>query len=306
MEILLGSEAIARGEITRGALRWNYRPIFRDVYIPKEAEQTLRTNAVGAWLWSDRGTVVTGRVAAALHGARWVDLDTPVELIGRNTHPPDGIIVRNERYAPAHTVVLDGLPVASVARTAFDLGRHLDRKRAVRDLDALANATGITAGEVLPVADEYKGARGVRRLREAIDLMDGGAQSPRETWLRLLLIDAGFPRPATQIPLSDNSWSPFAFLDLGWEDMKIAVEYDGDQHRSDRGQYVWDIKRQRRIEDLGWTHIRVVAEDRTWEIVDRVRRAWKLREMGSHARSDIAATVVKPAPITAWNAISAR
>ncbi len=34
--------------------------------------------------------------------------------------------------------------------------------------------------------------------------MDAGAQSPKETWLRLLLIDAGFPRPQTQIPVFDN------------------------------------------------------------------------------------------------------
>jgi hypothetical protein len=27
-----------------------------------------------------------------------------------------------------------------------------------------------------------------------------GAQSPKETWLRLLLIQAGLPRPQTQIP----------------------------------------------------------------------------------------------------------
>ena len=73
-------------------------------------------------------------------------------------------------------------------------------------------------------------------------LMDAGAQSPKETWLRLLLISGGFPRPQTQIPLYDNGY-PFAHLDMGWEDIKLAVEYDGDQHRADRVRYVKDIRR---------------------------------------------------------------
>lgn len=34
-----------------------------------------------------------------------------------------------------------------------------------------------------------------------------------------------------------------AYVDMGWEDIKVAVEYDGDQHRSNRRQYVKDIRR---------------------------------------------------------------
>ena len=79
----------------------------------------------------------------------------------------------------------------------------------------------------------YKGTKGVRRCREAVDLMDAGAQSPQETRVRLLLIDKGFPRPETQIPLLDHLGLPFAYLDMGWRDMMIAVEYDGEHHRTE-------------------------------------------------------------------------
>lgn len=107
-------------------------------------------------------------------------------------------------------------------------------------LDALARATGVTDSDVWPLVDRYAGARGVRRCRTAIELMGAGAQSPKETWLRLLLIDGGFPPPQTQIPLYENGYA-VAFLDLGWPAIKLAVEYDGDQHRTDRAQYVRDI-----------------------------------------------------------------
>ncbi len=130
------------------------------------------------------------------------------------------------------------MAVTTPQRTAFDLGRFLRRDAAVAHLDALARATGLASEHVLPLADMYKGARGIRRLRTAIDLMDAGAQSPKETSLRLLLIDAGYPRPQTQIPVLDDRGVPIAFLDMGWEDMMVAVEYDGDQHRKDRKRYV--------------------------------------------------------------------
>ena len=33
-----------------------------------------------------------------------------------------------------------------------------------------------------------------------------------------------------------------AMLDMGWQQFKVAAEYDGDQHRTDRRQYVKDIR----------------------------------------------------------------
>lgn len=276
--IFLGSEALARGEMTRGRLRWSYQAIYPDVYMPRIAERTLYTNTVGAWLWSRRRAVITGRAAAALHGARWIGHDTPVELIWDNCHPPRGIVTRDERFTCDEVVEFNGMAVTTIQRTAFDLGRHLRRDRAVGHLDALARETGLAREHVLPLTALYRGARGVRRLGEALDLMDAGAQSPKETWLRLLLIDAGFPRPTTQIPVIDGGCEPFAFLDMGWREAMIAVEYDGDHHRTVRAQFTWDIKRLRRLQELGWIHVRVIAEDRPVDVLDRVRRAWARRE----------------------------
>jgi hypothetical protein len=96
--VFLGSEALDRGEVTIGQLRWRYRQLFPDVYVPKSAEAPLYTNTVGAFLWSRRRAVVTGHAAAALHGSKWVDADAPIELDWENNHPPAGIVTRNERY----------------------------------------------------------------------------------------------------------------------------------------------------------------------------------------------------------------
>lgn len=275
-----GSHAIKRGELTRGQLRWRYEPIFPDVYVPRGTPPTLHTRTVAAWVWSREQGLITGRAAAAIHGAQWVRDDTPVELLMKNYHTPPGIIARDDHFGYHDVVETEDMAVATIQRCAYDLGRHLPRRTALIHLDALARATGLAAEHVTPLIDRYKGARGVRRLRETLDLMDAGAQSPKESLLRLLLIDAGFPRPQTQIPVADNSGEPFAYLDMGWEEAKIAVEYDGDHHRIDRRSYVWDERRLRRIRELGWLHIRVIAEDRPFDIIERVRDAWTRREPG--------------------------
>lgn len=101
--------------------------------------------------------------------------------------------------------------------------------------------------------------------------MDGGAQSPKETWLRLLVIDAGLPRPVTQIRVTDGYL--VAFLDMGWEGPKVALEYDGDQHRSDRRQYVKDLRRGDMVAQQGWHVIRVIKEDHPMFVIQRARAA---------------------------------
>src|SRR6185312_9614376 len=250
-EVLVGSEVLTRGALTRGRLRWNYRAIIPDIYIPKQTLPSLRDRTVGAWLWSSRGGVVAGRAAAALHGARWIDATTPIDLIWQCGRPPDGIVVRNERIDADEIVEIFGLPVTSIERTAMDLARHLPRDLAVRHLDALSAATDVKATDVALLEDRHPRARGLPRARIALDLMDGGAQSPKETWLRLVLIDAGLPAPRTQIRVSDGVSA--AFIDMGYEEPMVGLDYEGKHHANDREQYVYDIGRAELIERQGWT-----------------------------------------------------
>jgi hypothetical protein len=133
-------------------------------------------------------------------------------------------------------------------------------------------ATAFSAEDVLLLADRYPAARGIRRLRSVLHLVDGGGSSPKETWLRLLLVDAGLPTVTTQIPVVDG-YTALAFLDMGWPEFGVAVEYDGDHHRSDRRQYVKDQWRLRKLAELGWVIIRVIAEDKPEDVIERVRRA---------------------------------
>ncbi|MBB3751685.1 hypothetical protein FHT44_004180 [Mycolicibacterium sp. BK634] len=275
-DVFIGSEAIASGRLTEHELRRWYRPIYRDVYLATSVEPSLRDRTRAAWLWSKRSGVIAGLAAAALHGSPWVDADAPIELIGRSARRHEGLIVRNETLADDEITKVAGLPVTTPVRTAFDLGRHLDAAAAIARLDALKWATFFSIDDVTKLARLRPGARGVRQLMAVLPLVDGGAASPKETWLRMLLVEAGFPRPTTQIPVMDG-WRMLAVLDMGWEDLKVAVEYDGGHHQSRRAQNVKDRRRIRRLEELGWIVIRVIAEDHPEDVLRQVRDAILLR-----------------------------
>jgi very-short-patch-repair endonuclease len=64
---------------------------------------------------------------------------------------------------------------------------------------------------------------------------------------------------------------------MGWEDLMVAAEYDGEQHRVDPWQYKRDVRRREAIDRLGWIVIRVIAGDRPAGIVARVRDAREYR-----------------------------
>lgn len=243
------------------------------MYVSRDSDITAALRARAGWLWTGRQGVVAGFSAAALHGSKWVDATTVVDLIHGNRHRQAGIRAHGDRIEEDEIVVIAGISVTSVARTALDLDCWYPTSAAVAGIDALARATRIKAADVELLAERYSGRRGIVQAREAIALFDSGAQSPRESWLRILLVQAGLPAPQTQIEVIDEFGQAVAYLDMGWEELMVAVEYDGDHHRTDRRQYGWDIRRAEMLERRGWIVVRVVAGDRPADIIRRVRAA---------------------------------
>jgi hypothetical protein len=279
-EPFIGTEAVATGRFSPRTLASRNTLIYSNVYIPADATLTPVDRAVAAWLWSGRTATVAGRSAAALLGDEWVEADEPAELT-RTQASANDIVIHRERLLQGEVCEVRGMPTTSPARTAYDLGRRPSLRRAVANVDALANATRLTAPEVSSVLRQHKGARGIIQLRTVVDLMDGGAESPQETHTRLVLIDAGMQRPVTQIEEWDSWGHVFARIDMGWPEFKVGVEYDGPQHWTDPARRNRDIDRYAELADQGWILIRVNADllyRRPWVIVERTVAA--LRERG--------------------------
>lgn len=143
----------------------------------------------------------------------------PVELAHSRRPAAPGITARSAQFRDDELCTVRTIRCTTPARTAYDLARRLPLESAVIRVDALLNATGATTAEVQTIAARYPGARGIRRFRTALDLVDSGAESPQETRLRLLLVRSGLPRPVTQIRVGNRR------IDMGWPDHLVGVEY---------------------------------------------------------------------------------
>lgn len=222
------------------------------------------------------GSTLAGMSAAAILGTKWLNPVKPAEIIRTDRRTPAGMVVHSWALGPAETCTVAGMELTNPARTAFDLGRSYPLELAVPLVDALLNATNIKPADVLLVADSHPGARGVARLRSVLPLLDGGAESPQESRLRLVLVRGGLPTPETQIEFRDLHIR----VDMGWREWKVAVEYDGVQHWTDRRQRSWDIDRIALLEEAGWGVVRVSAEmmSRPQIIIESVKA--KLRAAG--------------------------
>jgi very-short-patch-repair endonuclease len=255
----VGTEALALGRFTKRTLHSRNQLIYRNVYLPNGEELAADQRAVAAWLWSGRRATVTGVSAAALHGSSWIDDDEPAELT-RAEGSANGIIIHREHLREDEITLVRGISVSTPARTAFDMGRRKSLEEAVIRVDALANACGLKPNDVHPLVESHRGARGLVQLREVLDVMDGGAESPQETRTRILLLSARLRRPETQIAVLDAGGYAFARIDMGWEEHLVGVEYDGEQHWTDPARRARDIDRHAKLLALGWQIIRVSAD----------------------------------------------
>jgi hypothetical protein len=269
----IGREAIDAGHLTRHQLRSRFTSVYPGVYVATGADVNARQRAKAAWLWSRRRGVLAGRSAAAVHGAKWQDDRAPAEMLYANRHSPNGIRTWADMIADDEIELIDGMQVTTAARTALDLARRHPLDPAVASIDALLRATRTKMADVAVLASRYQGHKGSRRAAAALDLVDPGAESPRETSLRLLIVRAGFRRPETQIPVIDQFGQIVARVDMGWADLKVAIEYDGDHHWTDRRQLAYDIRRTELLRELGWIVVRVTAEDTRATIRHRIENA---------------------------------
>src|SRR5437899_2069809 len=75
------------------------------------------------------------------------------------------------------------------------------------------------------------------------------------------VVDHHLPPPQPQIPVYDAYGGLIAELDMGWEGMMIALDYEGDHHRTTRQAFNKGIRRHDAVTELGWNDIRVTSAD---------------------------------------------
>jgi hypothetical protein len=251
---------------SRGTLAGpRFRPLFRGTHVASPVDDDLVARARAAGLLVD-DAVVGGYAAAAIHGADCAPRHVPVDLVvgRRRIRSRTGLLVRQDELREDEVVRVDGLKVTTPLRTAFDLVRRLGFVEGVVALDSLARIGEFEPEDLLDHLGGRTRPRGFRRLAPAVAAADSRADSPPETLLRLHLVADGLPRPELQypVPVAGVAWIPH--VDMAWPEQKVAVEYQGDQHRTDLEQWCRDQERWALLAAAGWLVIPA-----TWADVHR-------------------------------------
>lgn len=260
------SRRVASGELVR---------LRRGVYVPTEwddlgdEDQALgRIHAVAAG--AVRTPVFSHGSAALLHGFSLLHGVHEVHVSrarGTGTHNSvNGVRNHHVPLPTGDVVVVDGVLATSLERTALDCARFWPEADGLVVLDQAARR-GVCPLRLRARLGAMPGARGVRRARGAVELMDGRAESVGESLTRLVLARAELPMPQLQVEI--RTLRGLFRPDFVWPESRLILEFDGRGkyflHRPTAEAVYLERRREAELTNLGW---RVLRTD--WEtVVDR-------------------------------------
>lgn len=193
--------------------------------------------------------------------------------------------VAAHRLDRPRTVEHRGFPVSVPAQMWFECASVLQRDALVAIGDHLVGPAGLATPDDLR-ASIRAGTRFALAARRALDLVRPGAESPQETWLRLAVVDAGFPEPELNVDVHDGAGKFLGRVDMAWPEFGIALEYDGDHHR-ERETFRHDQRRDNGFVVNDWLVIHATASDahRPAVLFERLRQAFEVRAVRSRRPS---------------------
>ncbi|GAA2131594.1 hypothetical protein [Actinomadura napierensis] len=257
-----------------------YRHVLHDVYVPASLDDCVRVRCDAASLVLPPTAVFCGVTAARLYGVPVPDTDARVHAAVPATASTVPRIrelkVHSYTITAEHLRNLHGRRVISPERLFLELAASVRRIDLIIAGDHMLRHRLCTRERLNKFLQDCYRRRGVRKARFAMPHLEPRSDSPAETRLRMLIVDANLPRPVANQDVF-NDWGVWlARPDLSYPAVKIAIEYEGLHHQQDHGQYSHDIERDGRLIDDGWIVIRVNKDGLFRSpriVVNRVRKA---------------------------------
>ncbi|WP_238219905.1 endonuclease domain-containing protein [Tsukamurella pulmonis] len=240
---------------TAHRIRTEYQQVLRGIHLPIQDEVTFaeRRRAV---MQVYPAAVFCGWTAARMHAVPYASEDRPLELWLPEHRRRDGLVIRRCAMPPSDILRRREFALTSEVRTAIDQARFLEGDEAIAAVDQCIRTDRFgrhvtSVDEMERYLSSHPRLHRSSRVRRVLAEVDGRAESPQETHVRLLLHRAGLTVFVPQVKIARGRYR----VDLGAEEFRVAVEYDGGHHRN-RDQHRADIARWNRLQyDHGWTVI---------------------------------------------------
>ena len=228
----------------------------------------------------------SGVTAAGLYGvplpSRIIRLDTLEVAVSSDAQRPRRVGIVGRRLVSLPPVVVrNGMPVLPPEQVWMQLATvlGLDELIAAGDYFVRRKSPDTSIERLVAAVAIAKRFAGRKRAREALTAIRSGVDSPKETELRLLIVRAGLPEPVVGFQVLDAHGYFIGVPDLAYVVEKIALDYDGEVHRTDERTFLDDIERRERFEDADWRYIRVSKDHlkRPGTLLERIARYLRLR-----------------------------
>lgn len=197
--------------------------------------------------------------------------DEPVHvgvLMGGQPPHRRGVVGHHISDPNVHVVRRLGRRTVDPASLFCQLGRmlHTDDLVAVGDAlvlaprfeDADCDRPWATIDQLTERVELFRG-RGKANAAAALAQVRPGAESRRESQLRVAVVRAGLPEPEVNVDIFSADGMFLGRGDLVYRKWRVIGEYDGDLHRSDSGQYEKDVGRLEGFGADGWRVVRVTG-----------------------------------------------
>lgn len=194
-------------------------------------------------------------------------------------HQP-GIRV-HQRTVANESALVAGVPTAGVGRTMVDMAPYLSHRRLVVVGDAMVRRAG-GLDRLAEQVEREAGQRYVVKAREAARYVRAGVDSPQETLLRLAVVAGGLPEPEVDIDVRDPAGEWIGHGDLGYRELRIVMQFEGDVHRTNRRRWRQDIARDESFVAVGWRVLRATGDD----IVRPAAFCWRVQQARQQAMSE--------------------
>jgi uncharacterized protein DUF559 len=189
-----------------------------------------------------------------------------------------GLVVHRRQGRLSPTLVR-GVPILGPDRTFVDIATQLRERQLLRVGDWLVRYghTDVLALRAFALESHLDG---VQRARLIAPLVRDRVDSPRESDVRWILMEAELPVPEPNAPIVDEHGVRLAKGDLTYVEFKVIVEHEGWLHERNARQRQRDHLRRERLESDGWRVIVITVEDFTNERAIAWRVYQALRERG--------------------------
>jgi hypothetical protein len=183
-----------------------------------------------------------------------------------------GVVRQTSGAEAPKSVVVDGVPVTTLARTVLDVSRHASFPEAVASIDWARwrkNPKAVSLEDLLSELPRLGPRAGSSSLRRAVDFSTDLSESFAESYARAVIHELGFAPPVLQLPVRDEQGEMRP--DFAWPDAGVLLEFDGRIKYADPRfnggdpvEKLWrERRREARLRRLGWTVLRIEWADVT-------------------------------------------